>query len=647
MSLFIVFVFLDASAQENEEDLFELSLEDLMNMSITGASKKAERITDAPSIITAISQEEIQKFGGNNLIDVLQRAASIYNISSLTFRNSTVGVRGDLGDEVNSHILFMINGRPFRESNKAGLNASLLSAFPLSTINRIEIIRGPGSVLHGSNAYVAVVNVITDEDFSETTVNANIKYGSFNSRQVDASLGTNVRDINVSAAINVNKSDGWLFTDSLRGRQQVFVDSELAEDALGLNFGLAYKGLTARAYYGRNEMNNISTTSATGNIPYQAERLWFDIGYADTLFQDKYSFALNFTTNNGRDDFKLSSDADEINKVNSSDYLFELTNFYKLTDKVNLTFGGTVNVLSGDESTTLDDEVISHSVSPYDKNWLRIYAQADYQVIDWLKFVVGGQANKVPNVDLNISPRIAAIASFESGLGFKLLYGQAFRSPNAAENGLTVFRGPDTLNVGNPDLKPEVISTFEPQISYLHHKGNIAINYFYSHQKDLIQSDQVYGNVGDLTSQGVELEWKLIPIEDLYLTGSMAYQTNEDTTGQKDIYGLPNTMFKLGASYTFKELATISLFNSYYSKSNQEGGFQNLDRLSSFNWMTAKLNLNLNQFVNVGNTFGLSFEAVNVLDEKVYNPTILIGNSKQILQTMPGRAFYVSAYFRL
>src|SRR6185312_15652616 len=59
------------------------------------------------------------------------------------------------------HILFLINGRPTREVLEGGLISDLLVAFPVNALEKIEVIKGPGSVLYGSNAFSAVVNLIT------------------------------------------------------------------------------------------------------------------------------------------------------------------------------------------------------------------------------------------------------------------------------------------------------------------------------------------------------------------------------------------------------------------------------------------------------------------------------------------------------
>ena len=76
-------------------------------------------------------------------------------------------VRGDLPTHTNNHTLLLINGRPVRESNSGGWNFPVYMAYPIDMIERIEFVRGPGSVLYGTNAYTGVINVITKEGRNE------------------------------------------------------------------------------------------------------------------------------------------------------------------------------------------------------------------------------------------------------------------------------------------------------------------------------------------------------------------------------------------------------------------------------------------------------------------------------------------------
>src|SRR5205814_1297045 len=110
----------------------------------------------------------------------------------------------------NSHVLFLLNGRPVRESVYGGLDIPFLLAFPVETIERVEVVRGPGSVLYGSNAFTGIINVITKAATkSEGQVQAG--YGSFETTKLGASGGTNGADFNINGGVNHYKTHGWKF----------------------------------------------------------------------------------------------------------------------------------------------------------------------------------------------------------------------------------------------------------------------------------------------------------------------------------------------------------------------------------------------------------------------------------------------------
>lgn len=644
-------LFVPSASAQRMEDLMEVSLKDLMNATITSASKKEEKAFDAPSVITTITAKDIETFGGSSLYEILERSPGFYGLSSFVFRKNAIGLRGDLPTHVNPRILFLINGRPFRESIFGGQNAGILTTFPIFSIKQIEIIRGPGSVLYGSNAYVGVVNIIT-KDPDEPELNVRGGGGSFGTSTLQIDGGTSVGNLKINGGFNYLKSTGWQFSDSTRtrGPNRQFGENDFGEDILAANLQLNYKGFSLSGFYGANDLGHITPTTSEPGI-YKVRRAFIDLGYAGDVIPDVYSISANITYNNIHDEFDTGfmDGLSSVRRPQANDYVFEVTNFLTVNSKFEITVGGSLYSLSG-EWTTRDTTVI---IPSYSDRWFHGYLQADYKPTDWLKLVLGGQLNKVADLDLNFVPRLAAIASFKSGFGAKIMYGQAFRAPYPVET--DIFSPP--ILIGDPDLKPENISTFETQLFYTKDKTRIAISYFNSNQTDLVSRipntdpssgvSLTYTNLGELKSQGFEIEAKHSLTSTFYLDGSYSFQTNKDDNGNKNVSRLPQHMLKLGAALDVKGYMNLGVFNSFYSSPfDNDASVEGLNQLSAFSWLTARLDVKVDKLVNLDYPkIGLVLEGVNLLDEEVYNPEIVFNNYNAV-RNKQGLGVNVTAYVK-
>ena len=128
-------------------DAFSLDLESLLNSNVTTASKFSEKLSDAPGMIFVVTQDELRRFGGLTLLEILDRVPGLaLSTASFTDR-SMIAARGDQTKINGGHILFLINGRPTREVLEGGLIGDLLESFPVGILERIEVIEGPGSAL--------------------------------------------------------------------------------------------------------------------------------------------------------------------------------------------------------------------------------------------------------------------------------------------------------------------------------------------------------------------------------------------------------------------------------------------------------------------------------------------------------------------
>jgi outer membrane receptor protein involved in Fe transport len=139
------------------EALSELSLEDLLRIKLTTSTKsKPMSLRDSPNVMTLITREEILRSGARELADVLRLVPGI-TLNGDLYSSVFAGFRGIWGSE--GKILLLLDGHEMFDLLYYGVE--LGNRIPIDQVERIEIIRGPGSVVHGGSAELAVINIIT------------------------------------------------------------------------------------------------------------------------------------------------------------------------------------------------------------------------------------------------------------------------------------------------------------------------------------------------------------------------------------------------------------------------------------------------------------------------------------------------------
>ena len=148
------------SADQAEQDLAVLTLQDLMSVTIESVSKFAQELIDAPATVNIVTRDEIRKFGYRNLPEVLNSVPGV--IMRYDRNYSYVGVRGlNPAGDFNSRFLLLIDGHRLNDGiyNQAALGNDFL--LDVDLIDRVEVIRGPASSLYGADAFLGIINVQT------------------------------------------------------------------------------------------------------------------------------------------------------------------------------------------------------------------------------------------------------------------------------------------------------------------------------------------------------------------------------------------------------------------------------------------------------------------------------------------------------
>jgi iron complex outermembrane recepter protein len=139
-------------------NLRQLSLEDLMSIEITAASRKEQRAADVAAGIFVITQEDIRRSGMTSIPDVLRMAPGV-DVARISASKWAVSVRG-FNSVYADKLLVLIDGRTLYDRIFSGVVWDTQDLM-LDDVDRIEVIRGPGAAMWGANAVNAVINIVT------------------------------------------------------------------------------------------------------------------------------------------------------------------------------------------------------------------------------------------------------------------------------------------------------------------------------------------------------------------------------------------------------------------------------------------------------------------------------------------------------
>jgi iron complex outermembrane receptor protein len=136
----------------------DISLEDLLGVEVTSASRKAERLHDVAAAVFVITRDDIERSGATNLPEALRLAPGV-NVASLANNRWAVSVRG-FNDRWGNKLLVLMDGRSIYSPLFSGVVWEDQDTL-LEDIDRIEVVRGPGAAMWGANAVNGVINIIT------------------------------------------------------------------------------------------------------------------------------------------------------------------------------------------------------------------------------------------------------------------------------------------------------------------------------------------------------------------------------------------------------------------------------------------------------------------------------------------------------
>ena len=569
-----------AAPASDAEDL-AMAFGDQATISLaTGSSLPLRR---APAVASVITAEQIAAMGARDLDDVLEAVPGLH-VSRVAQGYSPQYVVRGIYSEFNPQTLVLQNGVPITMLF-VGNRGNAWGGFPLENVSRIEIIRGPGSALYGADAYAGVINIITKgpDEVSGTTVGARV--GSFNTTDAWLLHGATLGAFDVVTHLRWGASDGHDGTitsdaqtalDQLQGTSaslapgsvntgyqalDASIDARLDDLRMSLSYRLRDKlqsgagaasaidplgrGRTERWLADLNWRRitltpdwqaavNLSWFSYTTTYPQLLQLLppgafngAFPAGMlgSPNTWERQIRGSVVFTYSGwAGHQIRLGLGHDDLDMYRTQ----EFKNFTQAPNGAGVPLPG---------AQVVEVPVADSFVAPQRRRVSYVYVQDEWSIApDW-QLTAGLRHDQYSDFGGTTNPRLALVWDTSLDFTTKFLFGRAFRAPSFSE----LYSVNNPVLRGNPDLKPEVITTFETVFTWQARADTQwQLSLFKYDMKDIIRSTglpAIRANSGRQSGEGFELEAQHRLAPDWQFTGHYAFQRTIDrSTGQSAGY---------------------------------------------------------------------------------------------------------------
>lgn len=576
----VVVAAIDTMAENPEDDLMAMSLDELLSLDVvlTTASKKAERIQDIPASVVVITRDDIARNGYTTLKEILQQVPGFYMIDDYYWRGAeNFGVRGFFSTGPFNDIIILVNGVNQLEDVNGSYSLSKITV-PVEAIDRVEVIRGPMSVMYGSGAFFGAINIITAKpsDPSRAQVYAG-SVGSYGTYKGFLRLARQYDELSLVVNFGEYRTRGIKAPyDQMSTYSPVLtLASGLEEDATTENmlpnheryFGVAgsFKNTTFDLSHSESRRGILdgdlayrdghrgNTKSSTAAVSHTHE-FSPDVSLRTRLSYTQYDYEIDYS-------FSYDS-AISRHQERSNGYEIEANLFVKPWSTLDLTLGANRRTVS---LMLLDYDYLYFAtgiirMNPDDKfHTEALFSQADYSPVNWLRLVAGMRLERTTETGIytavwfaedhtifaspsfvagdhkfEVIPRLAMIVSPNRGSAIKLLYGKAVKRPSLYQWYEGGIMGNELESASIETLELNYVASFSRRLMVNLSVFQNRLDNLLSRMNDLAFLRST--NAGKMKTIGIEAGLALEPMQNMNLHFSLCYQDSKnEESGLEDI----------------------------------------------------------------------------------------------------------------
>jgi outer membrane cobalamin receptor len=491
-------------------DIADISLDELLNLSTGVATRAESTVRESPAIITIFTRDDIVALGARDLLDVLWLVPG-FQLGVDVQSTVGIGVRGNWGAE--GKVLLLIDGQVMNEG--LYLTTQLAHQYPVDNIEKIEIIRGPGSVTYGGYAELAVINVISRSGAQIRGLSIGGTYGQsargFMRRYATLTYGQlydSGLDMTLTATVGQGNLGEFVYRD-IYGTSYSLADGDAKADPRYVNIGAAWKGLNLRFIYSDFRMTQRDAFDA---VTSRAARQDFYGLHGEASYELKLEgtgVKVNERVSWKRQrPWYTSERFAEFQDVG----IYYLKEVDRLTGSLAVSYDtplAGLNLLGGIEGYVEEARLLAPQPdAAFDgEDDVRYDNYASFAQVLWNNPVVnvsaGARLEQHSQYGESFVPRVG-LTKVVDRWHMKLLYSQAFKAP-----------GVENIRL-NADIKPERTAVLEAETGYqLSDVMFASVNVFDINISDPIiytvtDSAEGYTNQDNTGTRGAELEYRLV-----------------------------------------------------------------------------------------------------------------------------------------
>ncbi|MDD5058490.1 MAG: TonB-dependent receptor [Sideroxydans sp.] len=651
-------------AQSSEEENLALVYGDQFTTSLATGSRQS--VSKAPAAATVITAQDIQAMGATDLDQVMESVPGVHVSMQHVAMNPIYSFRG-IHTKENPQVLMLVNGLPITNVF-VGDRSQLWGGMPLENVERIEVIRGPGSALYGADAFSGVVNIITKTSANIQGTEAGLRKGSFNATDAWAQYGGTLGELDSAFYLRAGNTDG---------------SQANIHDVLGASGPLSTsrKAIDARA--------DLSKEAWRLRAGYQQRELGVGAGLAGALDANsrgnvkKFNLDMSYDQTNWAPNWDVSGVAGYYNIREHGEPYYTLfpgmlgnpahseqhthasaSAFYTGFDKHRIRIGSGVQVddlYSVRESKnykfvlvagvpTLQpiawQDVSGTSLAyllPHKRNVIYAYAQDEWSIANDWALTAGVRHDRYSDFGSTTNPRLALVWDAAYNVVVKAMHGTAFRAPAFTE----MYNTTNPVGTGNSSIKPETITTDELAFSWQQtSKLRSNLNLFRYHMSNIIIPDltptHVYQNEGDQTGRGLELEATYDATSNLRYSGNYSLQHSIDSKTGKDAGLAPRRHLFARVDWRFAPQWQFgTTLNHVADRMREPNDTLHPNKIPDYT--TVDMNLRCENFVE---GWDARVMITNLFNRNALEPTFLSSGITSDLP-LPGRALYVQLQYWL